>query len=151
MSAQAQLSKASYSKKNSATLMQTGVRTAYFSLFPVGSTSAYSDNIGSKPSDSLSVQGHFLPVLLLNACWIAALLLFPPYLCFVFATAYEICKVKGHILSSVISCRVVFVVVNSQEIVAEWTNEWKNDKNWRAVVGESLGSLVKRITKLRSD
>lgn len=42
-------------------------------------------------------------------------------------------------------------MVNSQEIVVEWMNEWKNDKNWRAMVGKSPDSQMKIITKLRSD
>lgn len=54
-------------------------------------------------------------------------------------------------MHSIISCRAVFVMVNSQEIVVEQVTERKNDKNWRAKVGKSLDSLMKIITKLRSD
>ena len=70
-------------------------------------------------------KGIFWPVFLLNACYLAALVLFFffSYSCFVFATDFEIYKVKGHILHSIISCRAVFVMVKSQKIVVEWMNE----------------------------
>lgn len=55
-------------------------------------------------------------------------------------------------MHSIISCRAVFVMVNSQEIVAG-AGDWNErmSKNWRAKVGKSLDSLMKIITKLRSD
>lgn len=147
MSAEAKLSKASYFKENSATSCRQGARTAQFSLFPIGSTSLYSAP-NAKTCNLLLVQRPLLLVLLLNPGYIAALLLF-----FIFMLCFPRSWVplgRGHILYSVISCRVIFVLVNLQEIVFEWMNEWKNDKNWTAVVGELLGNLVKRIRKLRS-
>lgn len=149
MSAQAQLSKASYFKKNSTTLMQTGIRTAHFSLFPVGSISLFSDNIRFKTSNILSVWGYFLPILLLSTCYIWRI---APFFFFIFMFSQLIVR---SLRSRVTSCTplfltALFVMVPSQEIVVEWMNEWKNDKNWRAGIDESLGRLVKRITKLKS-
>lgn len=126
MSAQAQLSKASYFKKNSTTLMQTGIRTAHFSLFPVGSISLFSDNIRFKTSNILSVWGYFLPILLLSTCYIWRIAPFFFHI-YVFPTDREILKVKSHILHSVISYSIVChgTLPGNSCWVDEWMKEWQ--------------------------
>lgn len=96
MSADAQLSKASYFKANSATLSREGCWTAGVN-FSIGSTSCTSM---SDSKVEISFWSHPpLPLLLLNTCYVVNSLIFCLHVYVLFPQSdHRLLKVKGQVL-----------------------------------------------------